>query len=201
MNIDQYNITFPYGATSAPYSATHPHRGNDLPLNYEPVLIKGFQIGISGQTGLADGPHVHVQAGTDPNAQQTIDSKPYIGQPGTVFKTGTASEWGNFVCVKVGDVYVYYCHLSQITCNTGDIINKEEEMPNQGDVINVYKRINNKTPDQHEIQTYTTKPWNAADGLYYGKVDLDIQNLQKALRDANTDDAEKIKQIKEILGE
>lgn len=92
------------------------------------------------------------------------------------------------------------------TIPINEIINKAlaiikgEDMPNSGDVTNVYKRINNKVPDQHEIQTYTTKPWNAPDGLYYGKVDIDIQNLQKALKDADTDDAEKIKQIKEILG-
>lgn len=128
MNIDQYKITFSYGDRATINGSLYIHRGNDLPLRFEPVIIQGTQIGISGETGKAVGPHVHVQAGRDEWAQQTIDSAPYIGKPGLVFRTGEASEWGKYVCVKVGDVYVYYCHLSQINVKQGQEVGKMEEI-------------------------------------------------------------------------
>lgn len=81
-------------------------------------------------------------------------------------------------------------------------IKEEEDMPNSGDVINVYKLINNKVAAQSEVDYYTSKPWNAPDGLYYGKIMVDYKNLQKFLQDAVNSpgkDSDKIRKIKDIV--
>lgn len=123
MNIDDYPIYYPYNATSPPYSPGQPHKGNDYALQEsDPVIIEGTQIGKTGHTGWADGPHVHVQAGRDEWAQNPINPTSYVGKPGIAVKTGFGSQWGNYVCVRVGDVNVFYCHLSRIDVNVGDII-------------------------------------------------------------------------------
>lgn len=128
-----------YLSSEFPYSTSRPHKGIDLKANHgTPILVSGVQIGLVGETGYTFGPHVHVQAGRDVNAQQTIDPAPYIGKPGTVYKTGTASEWGNFVCLKVGDVYVYYCHLSRIDVKEGQVIGGKSMTQSQAEKVVTY---------------------------------------------------------------
>lgn len=159
MNIDQYPINFGYGETTTLNGRPYTHRGNDYPLINQPVLINGTKIGISGATGLVSGPHVHVQAGRDEWAQQTIDPTPYVGKPGTVVKTSSASQWGNYVCVRVGGVNVFYCHLSTIDVQVGQVIGGEE-MFNEGDRVNVCGSLYNSDPGQHK--DVVGKPWKEA---------------------------------------
>ncbi len=121
--ITSYPITLGYGDTSFPYSSRNPHRGVDYVASEgTPLLVAETEIGTFGATGLAYGPHCHVQCGKDEWAQQTIDPTPYVNQPGIVERTGTASQFGKFVVVRVGDVNVFYCHLNWINVITGDLI-------------------------------------------------------------------------------
>lgn len=62
--------------------------------------------------------------------------------------------------------------------------NQEDEMPNDGDVDNAYLQINGRKATDDEKKVYTSKPWSAGDGLYYGKVQVDVRNLQEALKNA-----------------
>lgn len=64
------------------------------------------------------------------------------------------------------------------------IVKEEEPMPNDGDIDNVYLQSNGRVATDAEKATYRTKSWSAPDGLYYGKVRVDFENTQKALKDA-----------------
>lgn len=114
-----YPVSYLYGATSPPYSPSHPHRGSDIAApSGTPIVIAGTVIGLVGMTGAADGYHCHIQAWIG-NVANTRDPGPYAFQPGTVVNTGTASEWGNFVTIDVNGVNVTYAHLSQVNVQTG----------------------------------------------------------------------------------
>jgi hypothetical protein len=64
------------------------------------------------------------------------------------------------------------------------VINKENDMPNNGDVDNVYLEFNGRAATDEEKNVYTHKDWSAGDGLYYGKVVPEVNGLKKSLADA-----------------
>lgn len=139
MSASDYKVSFPYGATTAPYSPSSPHRGNDRAcLTGTSVVIGSVTIGITGSTGLTTGPHLHTQAGRDEWAQTTIDPTGHEFKPGVVVKTGTGSQWGKYVCVKTGDVNVFYCHLSSIKVTVNQTIGGSM---NQEEVDKLYKSL------------------------------------------------------------
>jgi len=119
MTARDYPISFAYAATSAPYSRVHHHKGKDYatPMGTA-VKVGDTVIGYSGNSGSFMGqvyaPHLHIQAGLDEWAQQDIDPTPYTFKPGIVAKVGQAPQWGLYVCVRVGTVNVFYCHLSSV---------------------------------------------------------------------------------------
>lgn len=57
---------------------------------------------------------------------------------------------------------------------------KEVRMPNEGDIHNAYLYINDRKATPEEVKAYINKPFNVADGLFYGKVANDIKNLRKS---------------------
>lgn len=164
----EYPISLGYLAVdpAAGYPPTKPHRGVDFAApSGTPIVIGDTTIGLTGMTGLADGPHVHVQAGRDESAQKTIDPTPYIGKPGTVVKVGSADQWGNYVCVKVNDVYVYYCHMSKQLVAVGTVIKGGDVKPTEQQVYETFRRFAGKEPK------------NPAQVEYY--VNRDIRDLYK----------------------
>lgn len=71
-------------------------------------------------------------------------------------------------------------------------------MPNSGDVINVYQTINHIQPTQEDINVYTSKPWNVPDGLYYGKISIDLQNQSADIADKANKIVEQDKEIADL---
>lgn len=170
MSIQEYRVSFPYGATTAPYTPTRPHRGNDraAPAG-TPVIIQGIRIGLVGATGWATGPTLHTQAGTDIACQKTINPGPYEFQPGTVVNTGRGDQWGNYVTIKVGDKYIAYTHLSRIDITKGSVIKAlptqpvikgVNEMANAEQVKAIYRAVLYREGDPGGIQNYTGRDAN-----------------------------------------
>jgi hypothetical protein len=177
MSAKDFPVTFPWGATSPPYGtpAMPRHRGNDRATpTGTPVVINGTQIGLTGATGLVTGPHLHIQEWVgeyknDRNPQNEFKS-------GTVTQTGFLSQFGNYVTVQQPDgSNDTYCHLSRIDVKVGD---KVGDMPNEGDVHNAYLQANGRKATPEEVKIYTSKPWSAPDGLYYGKTLVDLKEAK-----------------------
>lgn len=123
-----YPTTFPFGATSEPYSAAHPHKGNDHPTPMRtPLIIGDTLVGYTGNSGEYMGmkyaPHLHIQAGRDEWVQQVLDPNPYEFKPGMVVHAARASQWGNYVIIRLDNgVYVCYAHLDEIVVKEGQQI-------------------------------------------------------------------------------
>ena len=134
MSAEDYPVTFRYGATSYPYSASNPHPGNDRKCSIgTPVVIAGVTIGWTGNTGSYNGktyqPHLHTQAWTG-TTTNTRDPGPYEFKPGKVVGVGFGRTWGYFVTIEVNGVNCTYAHLSKINVRTGQVI---KAIPRQGD--------------------------------------------------------------------
>lgn len=143
-----YPITFLYGATDGIYyytpSASKPktdnwianyHRGSDRAMpDGTPVLVNGVQIGLSGHTGAASGPHLHIGRFVG-----GVDTPPQGG--GLVFDDSTEAKVteinedpvnGKYVRVQADGASWVYLHLSQQTATVGEVLKQGgETMPNK----------------------------------------------------------------------
>lgn len=136
--LDTYPISFPYGATSAPYTPAHPHRGNDraAPVN-TPINIGGVTIGYVGMTGKANGYHCHTQAcSAGKNWADWFNPTPYEFKTGTVVRVEQNNgDFGNFVMVRVGNVDLTYAHMIKTNASVGQIIGGNVDMPISTDAL------------------------------------------------------------------
>lgn len=136
----QYKVSFPYGATSAPYSPSRPHRGNDRACPQgTPIIIGGQTIALTGNTGLSTGPHLHTQAGTDVACQKTFEPSALEFKLGAVvaLRQVDTGAWGKYVTIQVGDRYITYAHLSAVKVQVGQKIGENMNYPNAGDIKNI----------------------------------------------------------------
>lgn len=192
MTAQDYPITFPYGATDDFYYYTptaqkpktanwvyYYHRGDDREMEVgTEVRVNGVLIGLSGS--MYGGPHLHIGhfvGGKDVNP----NGQGFSITGGIVTECKEDATNGKYVRVADADGSSWvYLHLS-----VNDIISpgtklEGDDMPNEGDVDNAYLQANGRKATDEEKRIYTSKPWSAPDGLYYGKVRVDFDNVKNA---------------------
>ena len=130
MIASDFEINFPYGATDAPYSPTHPHRGDDRPCPVgTPVVIEGVSIGLTGATGFVSGPHLHIQEWQSDYANTRKPQNAFVpGKVVNIDPDGTQGDgsFGKFITIQTADGWNdTYCHLSQINVSVGQVIGDE----------------------------------------------------------------------------
>lgn len=125
-----YPVSFPYGATSSPYSKTNPHKGEDRAApTGTPIPVNGHVIGEVGNTGYSFGSHCHVgkwKGGVSHNPNgggETLADTAVVTQVDTVGKTNN----GKFVRVNAGGYDWVYLHLSKVNVKVGDKLKKKED--------------------------------------------------------------------------
>lgn len=115
------------------------HLGNDYyaPLN-TPLVLQGVQLGLSGNTGIVAGPHVHVAKWKPGNViggyfvskynRTYFDPGDVTGQTGKVSEVGKSSDAGNFVRISANNGFTYeFFHLNRQDVKVGDIIGGGEK--------------------------------------------------------------------------
>lgn len=124
-----YPITFPYGATSAPYSSTNPHKGEDraAPKGTQ-VPVNGVLIGTVGTTGFSTGNHLHVQKfslATGNRVHPRGGGKTLPNAVVTHVDTEGATGKGKFVRVRSGSYDWEYLHLDTIKVKVGEKLGED----------------------------------------------------------------------------
>lgn len=187
-----YPVTFGYLAVAGNYT----HRGEDraMPTGVK-VLVNVTQIGLSGNTGLSTGPHLHGQAGTDQWCQNTIKPKNYWWKGTEVVHVGYGSQWGNFVIVKYRNTlglmrYMCYAHLSRIDVEPGQKLNGGDMYKGQSakhwyDRFLTFQKERNYFKEQYEAWKSKANTY-LSERKYYKQAFHDQQALVEEIRLAAT---------------
>lgn len=119
-DLSTYPVSFPYGATSSPYSPSKPHSGEDRAgPKGTPIIISGTLIGTVGTTGKSTGPHTHIQKKV--NGTITNPKGQGLNITGEVIEAGFNSEIGNFVRVRDNSGVIWsYFHMDERKVKVGD---------------------------------------------------------------------------------
>lgn len=171
MTASDYPISFPYGATSAPYSPGRPHKGDDraAPCG-TPVVIGGTQIGLVGTTGLSTGCHLHIQEWKDNFANTRKPKNSFKG--GVVTQATSASEFGNYVTIQNKDGWNdTYAHLSKINVKIGDRI--EEMKTSKTTAIWLVRTLTHKHNPPEEV-------WKNWEGLDDKQLTARLKNVYES---------------------
>ena len=182
MSAKDYQISFPFGATSAPYSPASPHKGEDriMPVGTS-VVVNGVQIGLSGNTGYSSGAHLHIGKFTQNGTLMAPLGQGFYFNNARVITVGSDATNGNYVRLMADSYYYVYCHLSSQTCYVGQVLTPPQQQPApkpvDGDIMNtalgteLYRTSLHREPESNEAAGH----WNG-------------QNAGNAIADVRTGD-------------
>lgn len=193
MSASDYPVTFGYLATTTINGQPYTHRGNDRACpTGTPIVINGTTIGLTGNTGLSTGPHLHIQVGTDPACQQTINPSGHEFLSGTVtaLRTTDTASWGKYVTIKNDSgVYVTYAHLSQVNVTVGQSI-RGELMDTDAKVANQYYTLRGSTGTAAERKGWIGRSYESFNATARPEVDsreAGRRNLENAVNVLTTE--------------
>lgn len=205
-----YPVTFGYLAKTTLNGQPYTHRGTDRKCpTGTPIVISGTTIGLTGNTGLTTGPHLHLQAGTDLACQNTVNPEPYAFKVGKVVALRTVDEkaWGKYITIQVGAKYITYAHLSQVNVTVGQIIQggemaEIEDLKNQVSIL-VNERDNVTYPQIADLKNQVQILTNERDNVTYPEIKVlkqQVANLQTVLaNEQNKPPKEIVKEVQVIV--
>lgn len=197
-----YPVTFPYGATTSPYSPSRPHLGDDRSMpTGTPVTVNGVAVGLSGSTGISSGPHLHTQKVQNGQVVKPTGGGFKVSSPVNVTEVGYKSNIGNYVRYKdAKGVEWSQFHLSKVLVKKGKLT-EEEDMTTKGTAIYLVRTLQHK----HSPSEASIKSWTGLDNdQLYAKLkkvyDSDWFKAQTAKIKANDSEAQaKLDQVKKIV--
>lgn len=166
-----YRVTLKYGATSAPYSASKPHKGRDrgCPTG-TPLIVAGTQIGLTGETGFTIGAHLHTQEWINGYANTREPQNEF--QAGVVVNidpTGTQGDgsFGKFITIQTADGWNdTYCHLSRIDVKIGQVIGGAMTQSEAEKVVTyLYRLGTGNYPTQGQAEYWVPRVKNTPTGI------------------------------------
>lgn len=168
MEAKDYSVTFKYGATTAPYSPTHPHLGEDRKMPLRTLInVNGVLVGYAGTTGVSTGVHTHTQRVYGNSVVHPQGGGFDVPQPCVVTETGLRKDIGYYVRYKDGQGFIWSIfHMDKpATVHVGQQLIKEEQVAISKERVEaVFKGYLNRTASQEEIN-YWTNPIRKSEEL------------------------------------
>ncbi len=166
-------ITLPFGATTAPYSPTNPHKGTDF--SYLPDSTIYAPVG--GTVIL------HANNGNDGNGVYMNYPPYFIGMLHTskyLVNNGDTVMVGQPLAIMGETGLAYGVHLHFAVKLNGVFIDpmsviQEEPMINQGDMVNVWQAIYGHDPTQADLDAWLGKDFKS---LVYEKCIPEFESLR-----------------------
>lgn len=159
-NANQYPVTQPYG-----YDPSYPlNNGWHTGIDYgapegTPIVVNTVAIGLTGHTGAATGPHLHLGRWQGATVTDPGNGGFSLVNPATVSFTGYDSTNGNFIKITDGNGITWvYCHLSKINVKPGQVLKEVPmELLNKGDIYNVWVDVKGHEPTQADYDVWIGK--------------------------------------------
>ena len=184
-----YPVTFPYGATSSPYTKSNPHLGEDrsMPLN-TPIVVNGVTIGLAGTTGKSTGVHLHIQKVSKGYVVSPRGGGFNLPKPATVYATGYGKNIGNYVRIRdAKGVEWSYFHMNKVNARKGQVV-EENDMYKGRSAKDWYNRLSAQVKE-------TKKAVRIAETRL-----KEINKLKKQTNSEDSKEAGKWRSLLELLG-
>lgn len=186
MDVSQHPITFPYGATTWPYSKAHPHLGCDRKCDKRtPLLVNGYLLGYTGNTGKSTDPHHHLQKVENGRVVDPGTGGFTIPTPAVVFAVGERADIGKYIRIRDAQgVEWSHFHLDEILAKKGQQIGADMFDFNEGDAENIYFAMYHKKPTKKEKQDFVQWAKNNKEMFLYQTVIRRYNDMHTTIQNA-----------------